>query len=158
MSDHHGELHQSPVKIAICRSVAFSTFNIHHPSTWYCPLFSRNSQCIPSIVNNGIFGRVIDYIDDGCIDENFFPFPLRIISILTKFSLCRPLVLKSTSLLPASTSPSGTTIPLPAVFKAPIRPDVVNRVHTAVAKNKRQPYAVSAKAGHQVCHLFSEYN
>ena len=49
-----------------------------------------------------------------------------------------------------ATSPSGTTIPLPAVFKAPIRPDVVNRVHTAVAKNKRQPYAVSVKAGHQV--------
>ena len=51
---------------------------------------------------------------------------------------------------PGATSPSGTTIPLPAVFKAPIRPDVVNRVHTAVAKNKRQPYAVSVKAGHQV--------
>jgi hypothetical protein len=54
---------------------------------------------------------------------------------------------------PGSTSPNGTTIPLPAVFKAPIRPDVVNRVHTAVAKNKRQPYAVSRKAGHQVCSL-----
>jgi large subunit ribosomal protein L4e len=41
-------------------------------------------------------------------------------------------------------------LPLPTVFKAPIRPDIVNRVHTAVAKNKRQPYAVNVKAGHQV--------
>lgn len=41
------------------------------------------------------------------------------------------------------------TVPLPAVFKAPIRPDVVNFVHTNIAKNKRQPYAVSERAGHQ---------
>ena len=38
---------------------------------------------------------------------------------------------------------------LPAVFLAPIRPDVVTSVHTSLAKNKRQPYAVSVKAGHQ---------
>lgn len=38
---------------------------------------------------------------------------------------------------------------LPAVFLAPIRPDVVSDVHTALAKNKRQAYAVSHKAGHQ---------
>ncbi|SPC66053.1 probable RPL4A - ribosomal protein L4-A [Ustilago sp. UG-2017b] len=41
------------------------------------------------------------------------------------------------------------SLPLPAVFTAPIRPDVVQLVHTNVAKNKRQPYAVSSKAGHQ---------
>ncbi|KAK3679795.1 60S ribosomal protein L4B [Recurvomyces mirabilis] len=39
--------------------------------------------------------------------------------------------------------------PLPNVFKAPIRPDIVQAVHTGMAKNKRQPYAVSEKAGHQ---------
>ena len=39
--------------------------------------------------------------------------------------------------------------PLPAVFKAPIRPDVINFVHSNIAKNKRQPYAVSKLAGHQ---------
>ncbi|EQC53033.1 60S ribosomal protein L2 [Schizosaccharomyces japonicus yFS275] len=44
---------------------------------------------------------------------------------------------------------SESTVPLPFVFKAPIRPDVVRSVHTAVAKNKRQAYAVSEKAGHQ---------
>lgn len=38
---------------------------------------------------------------------------------------------------------------LPAVFKAPIRSDVVQFVHTNMRKNKRQPYAVSTKAGHQ---------
>merc|ERR1712226_547954 len=40
-------------------------------------------------------------------------------------------------------------ITLPAVFKAPIRPDVVNFVHSNMAKNSRQPYAVSSIAGHQ---------
>ncbi|EMC93844.1 hypothetical protein BAUCODRAFT_567424 [Baudoinia panamericana UAMH 10762] len=39
--------------------------------------------------------------------------------------------------------------PLPNVFKAPIRPDIVQSVHTGMAKNRRQPYAVSEKAGHQ---------
>ncbi|KAK9793008.1 hypothetical protein WJX73_009122 [Symbiochloris irregularis] len=40
-------------------------------------------------------------------------------------------------------------VALPAVFTAPIRPDIVQQVHTGLAKNKRQPYAVSFKAGHQ---------
>lgn len=38
---------------------------------------------------------------------------------------------------------------LPAVFTAPIRPDIVHFVHTSMAKNKRQAYAVSVGAGHQ---------
>jgi large subunit ribosomal protein L4e len=41
------------------------------------------------------------------------------------------------------------THPIPAVFLSPIRPDIVQQVHTGMAKNKRQPYAVSEKAGHQ---------
>ncbi|KAF1823024.1 uncharacterized protein K489DRAFT_338752 [Dissoconium aciculare CBS 342.82] len=41
------------------------------------------------------------------------------------------------------------TLTLPNVFKAPIRPDIVQSVHTGMAKNKRQPYSVSEKAGHQ---------
>lgn len=44
---------------------------------------------------------------------------------------------------------STTQVGLPAVFKAPIRPDILNFVHTNMAKNKRQPHAVSFKAGHQ---------
>nr|POE87492.1 60s ribosomal protein l4-b [Quercus suber] len=44
---------------------------------------------------------------------------------------------------------SKDTLTLPNVFKAPIRPDIVQTVHTGMAKNKRQPYAVSEKAGHQ---------
>lgn len=44
---------------------------------------------------------------------------------------------------------SGTTVTLPAVFKAPIRPDIVNFVHTNVGKNHRQPYAVNRRAGEQ---------
>ncbi|KAH6579735.1 hypothetical protein BASA50_009280 [Batrachochytrium salamandrivorans] len=49
-------------------------------------------------------------------------------------------------------SESGSTVgtvTLPAVFTAPIRADIVNFVHTNVAKNKRQAYAVSVEAGHQ---------
>lgn len=42
---------------------------------------------------------------------------------------------------------SGVTIKLPAVFKAPIRPDIVNFVHMNMAKNRRHPYAVSQEAG-----------
>lgn len=41
------------------------------------------------------------------------------------------------------------TVQLPAVFRAPIRPDIVNSVHFQMLKNTRQPYAVSEKAGHQ---------
>ncbi|KAI9830036.1 MAG: hypothetical protein M1819_005866 [Sarea resinae] len=53
------------------------------------------------------------------------------------------------TIISADGSASGQTYPLPAVFKAPIRPDIVQSVHTGMAKNKRQPYAVSEKAGHQ---------
>ena len=44
---------------------------------------------------------------------------------------------------------SGSTHTMPAVFASPIRPDIVQQVHTGMAKNKRQPYSVSEKAGHQ---------
>ncbi|ODV63619.1 60S ribosomal protein uL4 ASCRUDRAFT_73427 [Ascoidea rubescens DSM 1968] len=42
-----------------------------------------------------------------------------------------------------------TALPLPTVFSAPIRPDIVHSVFTRINKNKRQAYAVSEKAGHQ---------
>lgn len=38
---------------------------------------------------------------------------------------------------------------LPAIFKAPIRPDVVNEVAQLMRRNRRQAYAVSEAAGHQ---------
>jgi len=44
---------------------------------------------------------------------------------------------------------TGTTVKLPAVFRAPIRTDIVQFVHTNVRKNRRQPYGVSRAAGHQ---------
>lgn len=49
----------------------------------------------------------------------------------------------------ADGKPSSATHPIPAVFLSPIRPDIVQQVHTGMAKNKRQPYSVSEKAGHQ---------
>ncbi|KAJ5708905.1 60S ribosomal protein L4-A [Penicillium malachiteum] len=53
------------------------------------------------------------------------------------------------SIATAEGKPSGATYPLPSVFTAPIRSDIVQQVHTGMAKNKRQPYAVSEKAGEQ---------
>ncbi|KAJ2894313.1 hypothetical protein MKZ38_007729 [Zalerion maritima] len=46
-------------------------------------------------------------------------------------------------------APTGATHAMPCVFQSPIRPDIVQQVHTGMAKNKRQPYSVSEKAGHQ---------
>ncbi|XP_014216547.1 60S ribosomal protein L4 [Copidosoma floridanum] len=60
-------------------------------------------------------------------------------------STARPLV----TVYSEKNEPSKETISLPAVFKAPIRPDVVNFVHQQVSKNSRQPYSVSKEAGHQ---------
>merc|ERR1712001_713645 len=45
--------------------------------------------------------------------------------------------------------PSGSTCALPAVFKAPIRLDIVNFVHTQLRKNARQATGVKKIAGHQ---------
>nr|KAF6429739.1 hypothetical protein HJG59_009059 [Molossus molossus] len=44
---------------------------------------------------------------------------------------------------------SGKNVTLPAVFKAPIQPDIVNFVHTNLCKNNRQPSAVSEFGIHQ---------
>merc|ERR1719486_32421 len=38
-------------------------------------------------------------------------------------------------------------VELPAVFLAPIRPDIVQFVHTSMNKNKRQAYAVNKETG-----------
>jgi len=43
---------------------------------------------------------------------------------------------------------SKATVKLPEVFLSPIRPDIVNDVHTGLNKNHRQAYSVYAKAGH----------
>lgn len=42
---------------------------------------------------------------------------------------------------------SGEQLSLPSVFKAPIRPDIVNVVHQLISTNSRQPYCVSKDAG-----------
>lgn len=48
------------------------------------------------------------------------------------------------------TGEKTSTTPLPSVFTAPIRSDIVQFVHTNMAKNKRQAFAVSMYAGKQV--------
>lgn len=42
---------------------------------------------------------------------------------------------------------TGTQVKLPAVFTAPIRPDLVSFIHEQIRKNKRQAHGVSTKAG-----------
>mgnify|MGYP001982986714 CR=1 FL=1 len=39
---------------------------------------------------------------------------------------------------------------LPAVMTAPLRPDIVQFVHTNISKNNRQAYSVSVRAGKNV--------
>ncbi|PIK58367.1 putative 60S ribosomal protein L4 [Apostichopus japonicus] len=55
----------------------------------------------------------------------------------------RPLVTVYTD----TNEPSGANVKLPAVFKAEIRTDIVNYVHTNMRQNSRQPYAVNKYAG-----------
>ncbi|XP_008786067.1 60S ribosomal protein L4 [Phoenix dactylifera] len=43
----------------------------------------------------------------------------------------------------------SNSVSLPDVLKASIRPDIVRFVHANLSKNRRQPYAVSKRAGHQ---------
>ncbi|KAG2483858.1 hypothetical protein HYH03_017310 [Edaphochlamys debaryana] len=57
----------------------------------------------------------------------------------------RPLV----SVINVDSGEAAEQTALPAVFTAPIRPDIVRTIHTNMAKNKRQAYAVFVKAGHQ---------
>jgi large subunit ribosomal protein L4e len=45
---------------------------------------------------------------------------------------------------------SAGNVTLPAVFTAPIRHDLVHYVHSLMAKNARQPYAVTRRAGMMV--------
>lgn len=43
-----------------------------------------------------------------------------------------------------------SSVTMPAVFTAPIRHDVVHYVHSLMAKNNRQAYAVTRRAGMMV--------
>merc|ERR1712029_400405 len=60
-------------------------------------------------------------------------------------SAARPLITVYSEKNEATEAP----VCLPAVFKAPIRPDIVSFIHHEVAKNHRQAYAVNRDAGHQ---------
>merc|ERR1712140_88699 len=63
----------------------------------------------------------------------------------TSLSAARPLITVYSEKNEATEAP----VCLPAVFKAPIRPDIVSFIHHEVAKNHRQAYAVNRDAGHQ---------
>merc|ERR1712110_500536 len=65
----------------------------------------------------------------------------------TKMSLsaARPLI----TVYSEKSEATDSNVALPAVFKAPIRPDIVSFIHHEVAKNHRQPYCVNRDAGHQ---------
>jgi len=50
----------------------------------------------------------------------------------------------------STTGSKASEMPLPSVFTSAIRPDIVQFVHTNMAKNSRQAYAVSTRAGKDV--------
>jgi len=60
-------------------------------------------------------------------------------------SAARPLI----SVYDEKKEATGNSVSLPAVFKAPIRPDIVSFIHHEIAKNHRQAYCVNRDAGHQ---------
>merc|ERR1711983_396329 len=64
---------------------------------------------------------------------------------IMSLSAARPLI----TVYDDKNTSSGSAVCLPAVFRAPVRPDIVSRIHNDVAKNKRQPYAVNVDVGHQ---------
>ncbi|XP_077239603.1 large ribosomal subunit protein uL4 [Tasmannia lanceolata] len=67
---------------------------------------------------------------------------------MSSVAAVRPLV--TVQPLSGDMSTDGSnSIPLPDVMKSSIRPDIVNFVHANISKNRRQPYAVSKRAGHQ---------
>ncbi|TMW61564.1 hypothetical protein Poli38472_012755 [Pythium oligandrum] len=66
---------------------------------------------------------------------------------MASLAASRPVV--SVLSIEGETATVAGQVVLPAVFTAPIRPDVVNFVHTNMAKNNRQAYGVSRRAGHQ---------
>merc|ERR1719355_572038 len=45
-------------------------------------------------------------------------------------------------------SEKSGTVPMPIALTSPLRPDIVRYIHTGISKNKRQAYAVTAKAGY----------
>ena len=63
--------------------------------------------------------------------------------IFQSLSAARPLITVYSEKSEATEKP----VCLPAVFKAPIRPDIVSFIHHEVAKNHRQPYCVNRDAG-----------
>lgn len=68
-------------------------------------------------------------------------------------SLTKPLYKMSSrpqvSVISVQGEQSSTQLPLPSVFSAPVRPDIVHSVFVRINKNKRQAYAVAENAGHQ---------
>ncbi|KAG8098543.1 hypothetical protein GUJ93_ZPchr0013g34411 [Zizania palustris] len=59
----------------------------------------------------------------------------------------RPLV--SVKALEGDMATDSVGVQMPEVLRAPIRPDVVTFTHRLLSCNRRQPYAVSRRAGHQ---------
>merc|ERR1712173_363547 len=65
--------------------------------------------------------------------------------VTMSLSAARPLI----TVYDDKNASTGTSVCLPAVFRAPVRPDIVSTIHNEMAKNKRQAYAVNRDAGHQ---------
>ena len=83
------------------------------------------------------------YLVCGLLQDMMIIFGNYLMTIFFSFKAARPLI----SVYSEKGEVTNTTVSLPAVFRAPIRPDIVFFVHSEIRKNSRQPYAVSDKAG-----------
>merc|ERR1719347_1061164 len=86
------------------------------------------------------------------VPEPFLP-DVPVLKQRTKSAAARPLV----TVYSVDGRPLNRTVPMPDVMLSPIRADLVNFIHTNMAKNRRQPYGVMSqegphglRAGHQV--------
>ena len=70
-------------------------------------------------------------------------FPIFSVPLFQSLSAARPVI----TIYNEKNSPSGSSCALPAVYKAPIRPDIVSMIHHEIAKNHRQPYSVNKDSG-----------
>ena len=104
------------------------------------------SQC-PSDFNSLSHARLLNSVSRRSCTKSRLSIKwvkqLPFLFLLQSLSAARPLITVYSEKNEATDAP----VCLPAVFKAPIRPDIVSFIHHEVAKNHRQAYAVNRDAG-----------
>ena len=111
--------------------------------TFFCWIILNEIHIYTDHIISTVLSTSLFFLANGA-PTLFLTFSSRLKFVNFRMS-ARPVV----SVYGSDGKPTGQNINLPAVFKAPIRPDVVTQVHTGLNKNNRQPYAVADNAGEQ---------